>query len=316
MKKALYTSLVVCLIFLACKKESNVKIQTQKSREIEEVKKKIPVKFTVSGFKQNFEKIASITSDSEPLKKYISNLYYMVYDAKGLEVKRIRYNSSYGNFGIIMDTLSKGVYDIVLVGVKGDVLINGDRYPDATQSKLFDGARFELLHSIDSEVKCYDTFFCRTTVNVEDEDVNSVVSLQRVVGAMEINLEDAIPENATEIVTSLTGEHYIFNFENENTSDPYVEANVINEFKESDKGKKNYKIKLFALNTNKPMLVKLSCYDKSNKLLAQKTIANVKCERNRKLVLSGKLFNDNSVTSGQVVYVDSDWGPNSKTVNF
>ncbi|HEY1055067.1 MAG TPA: hypothetical protein VGE24_08025 [Emticicia sp.] len=315
MKKILSIPVMLCMLFVACKKEANLRVP-EGTLGNGPKEKLYPLKFTIGEFKQNFAKLSSATSDSEPLTKYISNLYYVLYDIDGSEIKRINYHSGDEGFGIITDTLPAGVYDAVLIGVNGDVLINGDRYGNETKRKLHEGAGFELSHGISDEIKAYDTFFARTTLNVEDEAVNSVISLERIVGGLEVNIQDALPKNACRVRVSLTGEHYIFNFGNERSSEPFLEANIIQEIKSAEKGKENYKINAHVLNTYRPMLVKISCYDENNNIIAEKTVANVKLERNKKLILTGKLFTPSPVTNGQVVYVNSDWIRETETVSF
>ncbi|WP_423148158.1 FimB/Mfa2 family fimbrial subunit [Rubrolithibacter danxiaensis] len=311
MKKNLQIVLVLCLAFFGCKKEAEPPIitTTEKGHEL---------KLNVSGFNQKFEKL-EVTSSSTSIKDKINTLYYLIYDLKGEEIRRVRQSSSDANFGSIKDTLPSGIYDVVVIGVKGDVLINGDRYDNTppTKLKMFDGAHFELSHTLAPDFTAYDTFFTHTSVDIENEDVSSVVPLDRVVGSLEINLEDAIPANADHLSVKIAGELYSFLFDSE-LADGNTTADVSfsKKFSASDKGKINFKLNKLMLNTIKPMLVTISCYDSSNKLVAEKTINNVKCQRNKKLVLSGKLFDGMTTTSNFQINVNDGWQTDAGVVHF
>lgn len=66
--------------------------------------------------KSSYQRKLSDTKTSA-LSEYIKELYYVVYDKSGKEVKRLYQFIENGNFGCLKDSLPKGDYIVVVVGL-------------------------------------------------------------------------------------------------------------------------------------------------------------------------------------------------------
>jgi hypothetical protein len=79
----------------------------------------------------------------------------------------------------------------------------------------------------------------------------------------------------------------------------------------SDIGVKNKKFLAYVGNTFTPASVVISAYNANNDLLAEKTIDNVRCYKNKKTLLTGSLFP--TTAAGFSVVVNPAWDTTSPT---
>ncbi|MDB5012965.1 MAG: hypothetical protein JWQ25_1167 [Daejeonella sp.] len=162
-------------------------------------------------------------------------------------------------------------------------------------------------------------------------NVQHDVKLNRVIGKLDINIEDAIPANANKIdfrfdnaptqfllgsgVTS-GGSWYGDRGDTLETNDydDYTMWHAI-QIKSSEKGMNNFLSSRVVFGSDRGFLVEIRCFDINNKIIARKYVQNVHVYANKRTLLTGKLF-DNRQQAGFSVTVNSDWNPESEVVNF
>lgn len=348
MKNMLIGKLCVCLLFLlSCKKEQQSNLPTIKADE-----KKFAVKFNVSDFQQQVEAMSSqggnklmsvpgITS-ADSLKNHINNLLYLAYDSAGNEVGRIRqytYEGSYKYnyepyidywkpydkpFGSMVDSLPSGKYTIIFVGSTYAFTISDRHKFDPT---VDDRLNLQMAYLSEESTLSWllsytgDTFVKKCTLNVNNQNTQQDVQLDRVTGKLEVHILDAIPAEADKFEFRYVG---AANGIKLSTMEPqggtYYDQNSLPPFptvqiKPSEKGTTNYQYSKFLFGREQSVTVEIWCYDAAGKALASKIVTGVPMFKNKRTILKGKLFDNGSEASFNVS-VNSEWDPNPVEVPF
>jgi hypothetical protein len=301
-----------------------------------------------------------MATSTSALSDALIEYHYIVYNEEGSEIKRItRYadnntmsiyhqdGKDYGNripgleyvtntapFNVITDSLAAGNYTIVVTGSSGAIIINTDKssfgdpiylpirrsppttyYPDLAAVYTAQG-----LEPIPRSVEIY---FAKCNVTIGDSDMTHSLTLSRIVGQLEVNLEDAIPNNVAYIQAGRSGEYKGFSFEYEVPfGETFIEdderyADVTpNVITGADIGKTNYKLQRYIINTAVPMTIILKAYDAANNLIVRKEINNVRFYKNKRTILSGKLFSNGPVTAQFTITANQAWDPDLPTIHF
>jgi len=245
-------------------------------------------------------------------------------------------------FGTLVDSLPSGKYTVSIAGSKlvsqhtnslftintrksHDDVEEGyirNRYPLNT---TFIGESYGLAPERFSVTE--DTFFESFSINVGSQNIQQEVTLERITGKLEINILDEIPANANRISFKIydaatgfslspfkVGGKTDYMDEGEDSEYPEnVPSGLL--LKDSDKGKTNYKYTKFLYGADQPVRVKIQCFDASGNMIAIKNIPNVRIYKNKRTILSGKLFGTTQQT-GFTVSVNSDWDPATLEVPF
>ena len=305
----------------------------------------------------------SLTNESSALAQAINQYYYVVYDANGNEVKRIYRTAQYPGtediyhedgkeyniyvpglevgatttdpFNVITDSLAAGTYTIVVTGSNEDIGINiddtGFGYDFIFYNPLlppsggdfFSRAAVYVNEGVDALPQSQEIYFAKLQITVGNQNSTQSICLNRIVGQLEVNLEDAIPDNVAYISVIREDEYEGFSFYNEvpfggtllqdqlmyQDSDP----STINA---SDRGKPNYKTDRFVMNTATPMNVKLVAFDAGSNIIVQKTIPNVRMYKNKRTILSGKLFSTDPASQQFTINANQAWGPDTPVIHF
>lgn len=248
------------------------------------------------------------------------------------------YNNS---FGSIIDSLPSGKYTVVLVGSNYRFTINernpydpngdmGDRY-------LLPDAYIGELSSLSYEIPfTEDTFIKKFFITINNQSLNQAVALDRITGKLEVNILDAIPANADKfdfkIYKAATGIHlsslnltgytnYGYGDGNgggEGDTPEFPESTLWDpiKIKDSEKGVSNYQYSRFLYGRDDvPVTVKLRCFDAQGNIIVSKTVENVRIYKNKRTILTGRLFDNRSEASFNVS-VNSAWDPNTVEVPF
>lgn len=329
----LYPILALCLCLFACTKDRNEKSSNSTSSA------KYPVSFNISGFTQTSGTFSTTkqtaayqtSGTTTPADAGIAKLIYAVFDANGLQVSRMEQNitdngklyrienntkklvNSANVFGVISDSLAKGTYTIMIGGSSSATAnlnvaqkVAGQDY--YTTASLSDAKFFPT-----SDNTMNDVFYYKGQLTVGTTNVAQTVTLNRIVGKLALNIEDAIPAGAAKITVAINGDNTDYRV-NLNAPEGTLSGNLKTiTLTDADKGKTNYNQAWTVLNTVSPVSAVVTVYDASSKVLFTKTINNIQVSNNQKTTVTGKLFSSGSMMT---VNVNQDWGTNGTTVSF
>ncbi len=135
------------------------------------------------------------------------------------------------------------------------------------------------------------------------------MQLARIVGRLEINIQDSIPDDAGNVVMTFTNENHNYLISTGTPAGSLTENPVVGYvFKGSDVNQTNFRIGAYILNTVVPFDVTITSTSADGKPLANVLIPNVQVFKNKKTVLSGRLFGQrNPVNTGTEIGLDEEW---------
>ncbi len=320
----LYAVLISSALF-SCKKDST--LIPQEPTIAQSDLKKYDIAFNVTGFNQStapFGMYAAIPSNKiaststalrDTLTKSIGILYYIITDSKGIVVNNITQLAADTAFGKIKTSLPAGTYHVSVVG--GGYQTLATQYfsltpnPDTTNQFVY-----QDIHRSYRFGSFSDTFMKLMDITVGNSTSSYNITLDRRVAQIKVNIEDAIPANASSITVTIIGDHYIL--KTDGTSEPLTQG-LPTEVKTTlltftpPAGTRNANISTVVLNTQSAMTVQIKCVDGNNNVIATKTISNVTCQPNHTTLLTGNLFNGPSGSGIGVTY-NSAW--NVQTLNY
>ena len=324
MKKFLLYLTIAFFFLASCKKEKSEKPPVSSG-------KKFAVNFAVSNFTQittnsTAGNATEKTTDAvtiNDLSGVASVLYYLIYNSSGNLVREIKQTSTVSNFGNIADSLATGSYTVIFAA--GQTGFTAYQESEPLNSHF---APFALLtyntntFSVANPQFIYkpwqDSFYKKLTLNVSSGNVNQAVSLDRIVGKVEIVLNDAIPATAKTLQVTFNNEYSVYSLYNNvpdsitNNSSQYSYV-VSNTIPASAIGTTNYTVSTIIANTLKPMVVNIKCLDASKTVIAQVTVNNVTCQKNTATILSGSLFGVNNAFQ---IGIDPSWDPTPIVINY
>jgi len=305
MKKVLPVLSLILLLFAACKKSDNSEAEPK-----EEDKPKYDVSFTVADFAQTVGTLSTgnskaTTAVGDTLKNYVNYLYYRIYNSAGVLVNSVDQEGSLSTFGTITDKLPSGAYNVLFTAGKYNLFIPGAQ-------TIFSNASFGPTYG----TPWNDTFVKHVQLTVGSTAIAQSVRLDRVIGGLEVVLQDAIPSNVAKVsVVFQSDVDYIYS----TGTGTFSSKPITRDFSiaASDIGQKNKKFLSYIGNTVSASSVIIRAYDSANGLLAEKTVSNVRCYKNQKTTLTGTLFPATSSASlGFTVTVNPTWGASGGTINF
>jgi len=324
--KNIFTGLVLfCIVLASCKKDN--KKLTSPSNKL------VKVTFGVAdfseqhvGFATNSLKItnALIRNDATPIvyvpavqQPLYNEIFYLVYDSNGKYVHQINQYQGNPGFGTINDQLSPGKYSIFIIG--GQTYGSGSSIKK--ELKLFNSLGyipsqqfFYYLPYNGSTTPLNDTFYKSISLDLTDEGTNQNIVLNRIVGQLNIVIQDAIPAGITKIHINATPSSSIFMLSTglavagtAADPEPYdadfpIASNLI--------GTTNYGMSNILGTPTIPTAVTITAMDSSGNIIAQKTISNVMIKANTQTILQGNLFGDagtGSTVTGTTLAADTGW---------
>jgi len=241
-------------------------------------------------------------------------------------------------FGSIVDSLPSGKYTIVLLGSNiqrfGRHVINDRRADDPS----IDGAPDDRENLNTSTVgedyglsperfpQTEDTFYKKFLLIVGHQNVDQEVNLERLTGKLEVNILDKLPANATQFECKVYGAGDGIKL---NTSaiigfTDYLDEGDNSEWPESQRfrpvqikaeERASYKYSQYLYGREQVLRVKLQFFDANNNLIITKNIPNIHIYKNKRTILSGKLF-ETTPQTGFTVSVNSEWDPATIEVPF
>ncbi|WP_104381324.1 hypothetical protein [Sphingobacterium sp. HMA12] len=297
MKREIIVLALVPMLFFGCKKQKDDK-STEQSSEM------IQVKFSTEGFQQKIEprgsKASTITSGITAAGSEISNLQLLVYDLQNKLIVR-KENISESSKQIdntFTFEIPKGRYKIGLVGHN----VNwSTMYFNINESN-------PLLHELSVGIHAFPDFPVNTyyfsdafvykykEFNFQSDTTLSPLTLNRLTSKLEINIEDAIPEDIkfilvggkinpilspfTGITTNYNGKGYVvFDIGAEKLKTNTILATPIYPYLDKE---------------DQPVQLEVLFFNSSYKQIGIKTIDKVVLKSNHITKLNGKLFSNTS----------------------
>jgi hypothetical protein len=312
MKKVLLYLAVAAFFLSSCKKDSS------HNEGGSTPGKKYAVNFSVSGFTQTItggdssslatkgtHNALAIGPRNLSLASSASILYYYVYNSSGALVSSLTQLSSNPNFGTIQDTLAAGTYTVVMAA--------GQTHFVSDQTNQYSTATLTYIGKLPGyPAEWSDSFSKVFTVTISNQAISQSVQLARMVGAVQLDIKDAIPSNVYSLQMQFEYDYSTYAISTgqitDQTAFPYTDT-----IPTSARGTTNFKTTAIVLNTSTPMEVIITAYDNTNKVIATTSVTNVNCYKNTTTVLSGKLFTSN-VNWG--VSVNNTWDPTTINISF
>jgi hypothetical protein len=351
MKKILIAIAAISLLAASCKKDIQTQTGRDKPAGTANSGKKYKVTYTLDGFSQTTKPISLRASAKniktaavDTLSQAVTQYYYIVYNSAGDEVKRIKrfygqpglnyyhedgvyygtsnplgleYRSTTDPYNVITDSLAAGTYTIVVAGSDNDISANyhdsnwadfdNIAYLPLAQAKVYPNMGLDLVPV--SQV----IYFGKTTITVGSGDSAQGITINRVVGQVEVNIEDAIPANVSSISIAAIGNHAAFLFNSETSAESAfgedeVTYNIITgQVTAADIGTTNFKVSGYILNTTTPVSIVVKAFDSQQNLITFKRIDNVQFSKNKRTILSGHLFTPNTSPQQFNIYLNQAW---------
>ncbi|MCQ6957585.1 hypothetical protein [Mucilaginibacter aquariorum] len=288
------------------------------------------------------KKIKTAAVDS--LSQAITEFYYIVYNSAGDEIKRIKrfygapvdnyyhedgvyystsdplgleYRATTDPYNVITDSLAAGTYTIVITGSDDELSANNHNsqwadfenivYYPLVQAKVYQS------QALDVRPVSQVIYFGKTTITVGSGDSAHGITINRVVGQVEVNIEDAIPANVSSISIAAIGNHSAFLFNSETSAEPgYIEDEVTYNFitrqvTAADIGTTNFKVAGYIMNITTPISIVVKAFDSQQNLITFKRIDNVQFSKNKRTILSGHLFTPNTSPQQFNIYLNQAW---------
>jgi len=308
MKKTLLLLASAVIFITSCKKDNST---TKPSA------KKYNVTFNVTNFSTKQSAFAlkrhtgPSSADALPsLNTYFDVLYYVVWNTEKSAIEEVVQDSTMSNMGTITDALPAGDYRISIVAGKKGLVIDDNYF--GNNDFGYGGNSWQ------------DTFWTSFQLTVGSSDISQNVTLNRVVGKLEVTLLDNIPANAANITISTDQEAYGLDlWQGYFFTDPPESVSFTVAIPDSAKGKPNFTIdRLIGNCGNNPIYSGLSplnivCTAADNSVIASTTVQNVYCQQNQKTIVSGDLFSSlASSTQSFKVQVDTAWSSGVTQVGF
>ena len=276
-------------------------------------------------FTANLDKSLTATNQNKLKVNAVSNLtaavaskfWYIVYDSNGNFVDQVVQTPAVSNFGSVGSNLKAGTYTIIMAA-------------GASKLKFVSDGGNPLIYTLNGTYITYDdftagshsfihwgdTFYKKFSVTVTDANINQNVSLERIVGQLQIKITDTIPTSAKTIKCTLSDNDLMQNAATlvtyrHRTIDSYTIT-----LPDSVKGKTGQIVfNQIVSNVSRPFSVKFYFADANGFSIArQVTVNNVTCQKNTRTILSGQLF---TVNSGFQISLNATWDPVPfTTVNF
>lgn len=290
--------LAIALVLFGCEKSDEKKTDTEVQ--------KYDVSFNVTDFSQTVVPLGNKRTSAvgDTLKNYATNLYYKLYDESGTILKSTEQLSSATGFGTITDKLAPGDYTAFFVATTGNLAFSGTQFTTS-------------LYYPSTTTYWNDTYTKTIAFTVSTSAVTQAIRLSRIVGAIEVNLEDVIPNTISKITVAYVKESPKLQL---TAAGDGIFGTLTKDFNltSADYNVKNKKYLMHIGNIyGLASSVVIRAYDFNNAIVAEKTVTNVICYQNKKTVLTGTLFpTPTNQNIGFTVSVDPTWGTSTTPIRF
>ncbi|NCD72258.1 hypothetical protein [Mucilaginibacter agri] len=313
MKTNLSLLMIIAVALFSCKKDKSVTPEKQPSTI---AVTKYPVSFSASAFSSQTSafgtKAVNGVKKTQALKDQISFLQYYVtrIDSPGIIIKTVIQKSTDANFGTIRDTLPNGNYRIVFLGTETkdiDVAAYNNSYEDNPESLwplyVFDDIPGSYPLSPSS---MGDVFLKVLTLTVTTR-TNTDIVMDRLVGKINVVIQDAIPANVTRIECRerLPRGYDIISNKVFSTGNGVPLITFFHNVVPSDIGTKGFTFSTTCFPTGAN--IELFGFDAAGNVLFDRYVSdNEPVKANTTLTFSGTLFDNSSITN---ITTNPVWGP-------
>jgi len=309
MKRSLYILLIAPLFLFSCRKDRGPVTMTKGPSA-----KRHAVTVSVNNFKLGRGTFAlrhklstlAVGDTLTNIASYVDQLAYVVLDSNFSPVKKITQDSTSANMGTITDSLAAGTYYICIVTGKNGLAV--------TPSAALLGGTYDY-----SGKGWQDTFWAQFKLIIGDHDITRAVTLNRVVGKLEVQLLDNIPGNADSLFITVNGDA----IQKTLLDSAFFFGTDTITFKvgipAAAKGKPNFTFDRLIGAISQPFTVTLTCKDSGGNVIASANGNPVTCYANERTILSGNLFTgagNNSSSQSFTVRADTAWNTTPNQVNF
>ncbi len=263
-----------------------------------------PINFSLTGFSQVVVEGKSAVfspSDGENQGNFIRYLHYYIYDSGGNLVKNINQGTDNADFGTISDKVNAGTYTVVFIGSKNDDPVGSTAYLSTVR--------------VISSAADDDLYFKKIPITVGKDDVNQEVTLDRVTSYLELRVLDVLPAEVARVDFTVVNDYSNFQISSASvvTSGTKCEKKVSKTLANENE-RTNVTINVSVLNDAGPLTVSIGCFNEKGVSVKALGIQNVQCVRNKKTILSGKLFTNPS--GSFKVGVNGEWDPVPIEISF
>lgn len=307
MRKVILFILVTIMITQAsCSKKGDV-IENNKNEKLYDVKLSVST-FSTEIVGMNSSASSSARSNTsvaaDAIGEQISVLEYLIYNSGGVLVKNTVQEKTLSTFGSISEQLPAGDYKVYIFG-------------STEQFSVLNKESNTTAFVSPSIYNIGDWFMKSVDLKVSDKTQAQSIVLERAVGKIEVNITDAIPVNTAKItISSITASWINLN----NSLQPATEMKTIEtNVAASDIGKTNFVVGKYVVPENGGSIVSdisIRAYNASGALIADKIVKDVKVEKNKKTIMTGKLFTAPAINTGFSVRVNADWNTQNNEVKF
>jgi hypothetical protein len=329
MKKIfIYIAAIASITVGSCKKDH--------SKGTDPTKELHNISFHVTGFSQQLANFSTAPTNTVKILNNVTNLSTtqalgdvfkslncLVYDASGKFLHLIHQASTESGFGSVTDNLAEGSYTFVFIGSKANITPPAYASTNLQNTYIATGGTSSGAMGVR---QASDVFFKKVQISVGATNTVQNVTLDRIIGKIQLNIEDVLPASIVFITLSVSNGSPNFSIPLSapaagTTGGSFNYVNVT----AADKGKPNYNnIAILALgNSNGTVSVTVSAYTEPYSpspgfAYATKTISNVTCLPNTITLLTGPLFGGTKNNNdGFQPIIDTSWSKTPPiTINF
>ena len=301
-----------------------------------------PLTFSVSAFSQSTSTFSTASPTSakavnsvDAIKAGVTKIHYVVFDQSGNEVSRLEQNVKSPNslfrvkyrtksklndntpFGSLKDTLKQGTYSFYVAATTEETANINRPQSWAGQDFYYSATLADSRIYPSGNQKQGDFFLYKGQLTVGASPMSQTVTLDRMVGKLEMVIQDALPtgSNRFEIVFETENE-YLQTATLKPGGEMYDNVYQIHDVNAStESGKPNFTRSWTFLNTATPMTMTIRLFN-SGKLVATKFIPNVKITANQKTTVTGKLLESGPTSGSFGLLFNQDWSTTGNTIKF
>ncbi|MEX6686617.1 hypothetical protein QTN47_03885 [Danxiaibacter flavus] len=285
MKAKLPLLFIVCTVaVLGCAKSTNKPdVQNEPNSGDKQVLHRVSL--NLGKFEVDYARKANAKEMSAA--EYLQYLSYSIFDSTGKRVHGIEQRSFAPPYlpvtGVISDSLPSGMYTVVLAGMK----IDNDssmfiKSPENIMTMQIQNRR--ALWYGGSNI-----FYKKFALRVSNSDTSlSSIKLDKITGKLELNLLDsALPANVYGVSLEFRNTPAFFNVGNELVSN----VDTLNRYYFwPAPGHVFPDMSSFHIGSENRLVVTIRAYDRQGALLKEKVVGGVIIYKNKRTILSGKLF--------------------------
>jgi hypothetical protein len=282
MKKSAILLLITSIIFFSCKKEAAApSVENEKPSG-----KRGYASFNITDFIQKIENLPSARKKptagnfkDSALHEKVQHVYFMIYENTTQELVRWvhqSYEQDSAAFGIFADSLDYGDYTLVAAAATDTLTTNNSPIlPGLSILGRFTEYNSELLPWPDMFSKLH-------TFQVGPQPDTTSLELDRIVSKLEVHLPDAAL-SMYRVAVEVRGDYSLFDLTTNGTpaSFPLIPFKMtrVNDTTFSS----------YVINTNTPFAVQIQVINDEIDHMVVKDIPDVRCYRNKKTIISGKI---------------------------